>query len=63
MEMGLREGLSGETARIGQHLRCGMVNKVSETFLKYIKAILRMSPNNEGDIVSIMYNTCLIIYM
>ena len=46
-EMGLRKGIQWETARIGRHLRDSMRTQFSD-FLKYMKAILKKFPNDEG---------------
>ena len=46
-EMGLRKGIQWETARIGRHLRDSMRTQFS-VFLKYMKAILKKFPNDEG---------------
>lgn len=48
-KMWLRERIWGEIAKREGHLRGGMKTQCSRIFLKDIKAILILFPNNKGD--------------
>lgn len=48
-KMWLRERMWGDIARREGHLRGGMKTQCSRIFLKDMKAILILFPNNKGD--------------
>lgn len=49
--MGLLEGILGEISRTEGYLRCSVETQCTGSLQKYMQAILKMSPHNEGDTV------------